>query len=486
MALATSTKPQLPTLPQGTSYTLSALSESFSFHSSPENFITSRVLALHASNPNLAQSRTPIRAKILNRNVAIVSSYPHIQYLLCDKTMTEALSAEKAYNDLMAPFFPPPNLLLSDGDEHKNMKKRWIENTKPLLEHSRPMIQNITLDYFAGFTSGSSLGIYEAMKELSWRILLQIFLQASEEEADEIQQLQEDLLRGQFSLFPVSINAGMWRSPRAKGKGASKKRYSLLSSRLNNSSKRGCPFAASAQTSDEDIEEVASHLLLFSSSLAVKSLASLLTALILNLYIHIPPNATAPISSTITTLKDSAFSMNVLDSIIQETERLSPPVIGIMRRTTQDIPLPSSNTNTPDTLIPKGWDIWMYFARAARDPAIFGPNADTFSPNDPEHQQQSGLPFGLGPKSCLGAALIREIVSVVVETCLGSQVQEGKGPRIKFQGNQAAGPRGVQGWLGWQSRVTPEEWAKDMKQLPTQRPAKAVMTIVHELDHREV
>ena len=60
---------ELPVLPHGSPTTLSGLSETFSFHSSPQSFISSRILAFQASHPEFTQSRTPIRAKVLNRNV---------------------------------------------------------------------------------------------------------------------------------------------------------------------------------------------------------------------------------------------------------------------------------------------------------------------------------------------------------------------------------------------------------------------------------
>ena len=74
---------KLPIFPQGSSSILSGLPETFSFHSSPEAFITSRVLRFSDTNPDLIQIRVPIHAKVLNRNVAIVSSYSHVQQILC-------------------------------------------------------------------------------------------------------------------------------------------------------------------------------------------------------------------------------------------------------------------------------------------------------------------------------------------------------------------------------------------------------------------
>lgn len=481
-------QPCLPVLPYGNPSTLSGLSETSSFHSSPESFIASRILAFQASNPSLADLRTPIRAKILNRNVAVISSYSHVRQLLCEEEKTSCLSAGKAYAELMGPFFPPPNLLLADPPAHAPMKGAWRTRMASLSAEIRPMIRKIVVEYFRGFESGSTIDLYESMKELSWRLILGMFTAAYEKDAADIQALQEDILRGQFSLFPVTISAGLWRSPRAKGKAARKKLQTLLKSRAQEG-RKGCPFVTNSVTETED---VANHLILFTSSLAVKSLASLLTATLLNLFLYLEPgrNDDDTHATRILSLKDSNVRSRLLRNMILETERLSPPVVGVMRRITQDMVLSSTQEQIQDTLLLKDWDVWLYFVGATRDSAVFGDEADLFRPG--KHFELTGhgsgagygFAYGAGPKSCLGEELMREVVTTVATTCLGSDSQDEEGTKtmIQLQGNHKDIPKGVQGWLGWQRNVKPEEWARDMKQLPTQRPLKAVMVkLVHNL-----
>ena len=484
-------KPRLPVLPHGSPTTLSGLSETFSFHSSPESFITSRVLAFQTSNPSLADSRTPIRAKVLNRNVAVISSYDHVKRLLCNESEEASLSAGKAYDELMAPFFPPPNLLLADPPGHQSKKDEWRQRMALLPDEMRPIIEEIVASHFQEIASGTAIDLYDCMKDLSWQLILGIFMPSPDEreqargDAAEIECLQEDLLRGQFSLFPVSINVRLWQSPRAKGLAARKKLQSLLKARVERG-KKGCPFATQGDTDETD---VANHLLLFTSSLAVKSLASLLTAVMLNLYIN--PNgansqAAPSIASRITSVEIANNRDELLQSVILETERLSPPIVGIMRRAVQDVTLLSQQESVPDTLVPKGWDVWLYFVGAARDPAIFSDTADLFRPEryyglPKADKMKQGFAFGAGAKSCLGKNLIREVVTTVGKTCLGMNSKSEA--NIELQTNINDIPKGVQGWLGWQKDVKPEEWAKDMKQLPTQRPVKGLkVKVVHNLN----
>ena len=484
---------QLPVLPHGSSSILSGLSETFSFHSSPESFITSRVLAFRTSHPSLADSRTPIRAKVLNRNVAVISSCDHVRKLLCNEDVTMKLSSSKAYDELMAPFFPPPHLLLLDPPEHGSRKVKWMERMAELPDRSQKGVRSRTLAHFENIRSGSSIDLYDSMKTLSWDLILGIFLgnvedpQRSKDLVDQVEKLQEDLLRGQFSLFPVSVNTRFWQSPRSKGLAARKKLQEVLKSHVGVQN-TGCPFVAS---SPSDKEDVANHLLLFTSSLAAKALASLLTAVLMNLFVFRARNdgESDLLSDLVLSTRSRDDQNKLIESIVLETERLSPPVVGIMRQTTADVILSGGGEQSPDIRIPRGWDAWLYFVGASRDPAVFGDTANSFLPH--RYLQESGeriegFAFGAGPKTCLGRDSMRQIATTVAKTCLGLPDEETvvhQSAPIKLGCPDDNIPEGARGWLGWQADVKPEIWARDMKQLPTQRPTKPlIVTLTHDLN----
>ncbi len=336
---------QLPVLPHGSSTILSGLSETFSFYSSPEAFITSRVLAFRESHPDLADSRIPVRAEVLNRNVAVISSYDQVQQVLCRLDVISSFGASEAYDELMAPFFPPRNLLLSDAPSHGPMKKNWTAKMRSLPESSRTLIQPIVHSHFQNTESGTAINLYESMKTLSWKIILGTFLSLSNkhdvtpEDLVEIEHLQETLLRGQFSLFPVSINTRFWRSPRAKGLEARRKLQELLEARVADGATR-CPFVTKNESQKDD---VANNLLLFTSSLAVKALASILTAFVLNIYIFPTrdKDSDSSLADRLLSIDNDDNRNALLYSILLETERLSPPVVGIMRRSLSEVVLKS-------------------------------------------------------------------------------------------------------------------------------------------------
>jgi hypothetical protein len=271
--------------------------------------------------------------------------------------------------------------------------------------------------------------------------------------------LQETLLRGQFSLFPVAVTVGLWRSPRSKGVAARRKLQSLLPKWIDSQS-ASCPFLQPGKVGSE---ELSSNALLFTSSIAVKSLASLLTATILNLWFHPNPTHQSAAARIRCMRHDGDGNVDLLlNSMILETERLSPPVIGVMRRVTTPIIFKSPDPEKPDTLVPAGWDVWLYLSGANRDEAKYA-NADTFLPErfvaNPD-AADAGFAFGGGTKTCLGKGLVRKVVNLLVEEMLDAG--------IEFNGSVAR--PGLRTWLGWDGVVDVEALARDMKQLPVQRP----------------
>ncbi|KAI4941681.1 hypothetical protein J4E91_010555 [Alternaria rosae] len=453
-------KPE-PQLPLGSSSTLRGFAESFSFHNSPESFITSRIIAFQKQHPGAVENRAIVRAKVLNRNVAIVSSHAQVHQVLAQDAA--GYEASSAYAELMAPFFPSPNLLLTDGDEHASMRQTWEARMESLKAVLAPAVSERVDQHFSE-PSTSETDMYESLKRLSWKILLGTFLGLDRGNGlfDTMESLQEDLLRGQFSLFPVTVNTGFWHSPRKKGKEANKKLQDRISRHLEEGAST-CPFAIADQREREDVSK---HSVLFTSSLAVKALASLLTAFLLNLFLYRTNDGRSLADTLAGETEPGRLSLR-LRAILLETERLSPPIVGVMRRSTRDN-IVSSPGEQADIRIPKGWDCWLYFVGGGRDPLTYGSTWDVF---DPDRYLDKNLPpgvaYGAGPKICLGRDAIREIALAVAETVL----------RLGIQIGGKVEPRGVRGWLGWEPNdsVMPEDWARDMKQLPTQRPSDPIM-----------
>lgn len=209
--------------------------------------------------------------------MAVVSSHSQIKHVLSagrEEESAPTYVANAAYSDLMSSFFPVPNLLLADGQDHKAMRRTWDQHMEQVTTDISALVSQITKAHFEPLATDSEINLYESLKTLSWKLLLATFLgfEPSELTFSTLQGLQEELLRGQFSLFPVTINTPFWQSPRKRGKDAAKKLKDLISTRLRDNDASAGPFT---KTRLEGVpsEHVANHALLFTTSLAVKALA---------------------------------------------------------------------------------------------------------------------------------------------------------------------------------------------------------------------
>jgi cytochrome P450 len=503
---------------------VSRIQQSLSFHGSPEAFISSRLQQLSAeeSSSLFDHSRPIVRASILNRNVHIISDYQLCKAILNGDVSTTSgndpdqlngqhgeariittgdvapetpiFAAGPAYNQFMAAFFPGPNILLQDGPEHSINKAKWSRWMSHIVLFSSGLetfIRRITAERFINSlraslvqTSGQ-FDLYEHMKHIAWDLLIAIFLNIERLEQSkgfrEFVDLQEDLLRGQFSLFPVSINTPFYKSPRSKGLAAVKELQDRLTKRVYHLEKDPtmqdgrpvCPFMAEAKD-DEPFgsDEIVAHLLVFTSSIANKAIASLLTAYLLNLFLwRGQGTGSGSLAEMVRSQEDPEMKQKMLESILAETERLSPPVVGVMRRVNHGIVLFANHDGTENDgegyAVPARHDAWLYVAGASREPAVFT-NADTFIWDRYMTMEDSdldrGFAFGWGVKQCLGQDLARQICLTVVKTILDSS--------MSLSGSVA--DQGVRHWLGWEQNVPLKVIAKDLKQLPTQRPRRVV------------
>lgn len=466
-----------PQVPKGTSSLLTSPTENLSFHSSPESFLASRILQHHKDHLEAIEKREPVRAKILNRDVIILSSYHQIRQVL-DPASEESdgggdppFVAVAPYRQLMEPFFPLPNLLLNDGAAHSTMKTSWHPCSHALTSlATSPLLKDLIRTHLASLPLSQPFDLYTMLKDLSWQIYLTTFvdLSPSDPAFAKIVALQEDLLRGQFSLLPVSVNVGLWHSPRKKGISAREKLQRLLEELL--AVRR--PAWLSHLPQSTPAEEIVNHTLMATSSLAVKATASFLLAFLLNMFIYRPPQPEARSWSNAAEISTPDERRHRVEAVVQETLRLSPPIVGVMRRATKERVIRREGELEPDVLIPKGWDVWCYFPGANRDHSVYGVAHDTevlrpirfHAKIPPQYRLPLPFAFGAGAKSCLGEPFVRQLAMAVYDVFASSG--------LELQGSVENA--GVRGWLGWEI-ASPEQWAKGMKQLPTQRPSEAVL-----------
>ena len=363
----------------------------------------------------------------------------------------------------MSDFFPAPNILLEDGALHAGHKERWTRQLSSFPDDVGPLIKHITETHIRNaLPAGARLDLYETLKDLAWKLLLDIVLGLDPADKDfhEIETSQETLLRGQFSLFPVAVNASIWQSARSRGIKARRLLQEKLAQRVRELPPQ-CPLLKESQIDEDDMS---SHCLLFTSSIAVKALSSLLTACVANLFLF--PGTTSLAALVRSHAGDDRAAL--LGSILSETERLSPPVVGVMRRVQQHLAFAGPTPESDGHAVPAGHDVWLYLAGASRDPEVFD-DADKFHfDRYMRGEVPPGFALGQGAKTCLGAELVRCIVTTVTQALIDSKIE------LEGQIEQ----QGVKGWLGWEANVGSEAIASDLKQLPCQRPREPIMVTV--------
>lgn len=123
---------------------------------------------------------------------------------------------------------------------------------------------------------------------------------------------------------------------------------------------------------------------------------------------------------------DTIKNMQYLDQVFKETLRKYPPLMILMRQATDDYTFKGTKLS-----IRKGQKIWISAWGIQHDPDIY-PDPEVFDPNRYTEEAQAArhpmsfLPFGDGPRNCIGArfavyqtkvGIIQVIRNYVVEKC---------------------------------------------------------------------
>ncbi|XP_031339994.1 cytochrome P450 9e2-like isoform X2 [Photinus pyralis] len=134
---------------------------------------------------------------------------------------------------------------------------------------------------------------------------------------------------------------------------------------------------------------------------------------------------------------DSVMAIEYLDNVIDEVMRMHPVTAIIDRQATKDYVIEPKNPDEKTLLIEKGTPIWILHKAIQMDPNYF-PNPTKFDParfskeNRKNIEPYSFIPFGSGPRMCLGSRLgLMKVKLVAIELLLNFELLPTKKTYVK-------------------------------------------------------
>ncbi|GFN82469.1 histone-lysine N-methyltransferase SETMAR [Plakobranchus ocellatus] len=361
---------------------------------------------MHFLSKHIAHTKSPIfKARFLNKPTVFVCSNQGVR----DALNCTGEHLDFGYESFMKGMFGH-NVLFSK-DEEAEAFRQFLSKlfTNHCLEEYETVISRIVTRHISTLKiTREPLCLYLFFKNLFSDVCLSLFLgldsTENSEQANSILSLTVDHWRG---IVSVPLDLRLVHAPSTYSKALQAKDHLLeMISIQKKRAKAGFPMKVK-ETSNLDGSIVDNHLLLFTSALLPKVLASICTCL----YVEIGKSDTSYYQGR--ARSDDAW----LEDLLKEAMRLCPPLLGGRR-------LASKNCLVAGYNVPKDYALVYITHFAQRDPKVFE-DPDQFKPERwaqrPELKDRLYV-YGFGSRCCLGERLSALMLKTTLSSLLNKFV----------------------------------------------------------------
>jgi len=381
-----------------------SISDTAGFGRNPEEFLSKR----------FEEKGEVFGARILQWPVVFAASHAAVKEVLECKDA----SSRSGYASFPGLGLFGDAVLFQDGEEHQRLReslKKSVFADEKLLETSDIAmgVRNRAKQVVAELIKEDMvLEVYEFTKQACADMLRMAFLKSESieehETIEKFKQLQSNFWKGTVSSgLNVEVKLGVFKKKSAFSEAQDAREtliemFSAVDDEFDACPSK-CPFGRLLHKQDR-----LNHMLMFTSSMVVKSVASIVTSFVMLL--SAPENQLIR-SRLVSELHSDAPETKYLEKVIFEVERLIPPVIGNCRATKRPVVVRGHE-------IPKNTRLWCSILTANRDPAVFK-EPQKFDPSRWDDTNALGhFSFGASLHGCLGRPFARLITSSICREIL--------------------------------------------------------------------